>query len=154
MQLEAVRFFISKIMGSVYFAQLIAVLLTLIVLPLVLWGISETVEFARYPTADKVEAEIRRQLSVGTDKAEVIRFLHAYNFRFSELPVNEQAKSLSVFLEPKIKAKSEYLKSYIQSSTDVANPRWIFTCWSSVAFFFDANEKLIDFVANRPCDGP
>ena len=132
--------------------QLVKGILASLAAPLILVGLlgvpfllHEAWEFMTLPTSQNIERRIKTELPKGTDKAKVLDFLKSQEFSYGDFQkVTAREKSMSDYQEPHIKSQIDSIEY------DVGGWRWTASWgfWNSyitVTFFFDKDEKLIDY---------
>lgn len=113
------------------------------------------------PSFAAMDQAIQQQLPVGTAWQEVQAFLVRNGFQHSEQPTALTALDRRIALGnhggAKLKGKEERLKYSLAGYRKVAHwkPELLCGCGQmSVEFYFDAQGKLIDYVAYEHGDGP
>jgi hypothetical protein len=105
----------------------------------------EAWEFMTLPTSERIERLIKTELPKGTDKGKVMDFLKSHEFKYGELhKVTAGEKSMSDYQEGHIKSQIDLIEY------DTHGWRWtaswgIWATYVQVGFYFNKDEKLIDY---------
>lgn len=134
---------------------LLAPPLTLFALLGVLFLLHEAWEFMTLPTSENIERRIKAELPKGTDKGKVLDFLKSYELGGGVLRkvTAFEKKSLTDYQEEHIKSQIDLIEY------DVGGGRWI-ASWGllnsfiQVGFYFNKDEKLIDYTLREYFDAP
>ena len=120
----------------------------------VLFLLHEAWEFMTLPTSESIEGLIKAELPKGTDKAKVLDFLKSQKFSYGDFQrVTAREKSVSDYQEPHIKSQIDSIEY------DVGGWRWtaswsFYSSYVQVGFYFNKDEKLIDYTFRESLDAP
>jgi len=118
----------------------------------VLFLLHEAWEFMTLPTPENIERRIKAELPKGADKARVLDFLKSQEFCHGDFQkVTAFEKSMSDYQEQRIKSQIDSI------GYDVGGWRWtaswgFYNSFVRVMFYFDKDEKLIDYTFFKAYD--
>jgi len=118
----------------------------------VLFLLHEAWEFMTLPTPENIERRIKAELPKGADKARVLDFLKSQEFSHGDFQkVTAFEKSMSDYQEQRIKSQIDSI------GYDVGGWRWtaswgFYNSFVRVMFYFDKDEKLIDYTFFKAYD--
>jgi hypothetical protein len=120
----------------------------------VLFLLHEAWEFMTLPTSQNIERRIKTELPKGTDKAKVLDFLKSQEFSYGDFQkVTAFEKSMSDYQEQRIKSQIDSIEY------DLGGWRWtaswsFYSSYVQVRFYFNKDEKLIDYTFRESLDAP
>jgi hypothetical protein len=121
----------------------------------VLFLLHEAWEFMTLPTSESIERLIKAELPRGTDKGKVLDFLKTH-----ELGGGDLRKVTASDKKREIDYQEEHIKSQIDLiEYDVGGWRWtaswsFYSSYVQVRFYFNKDEKLIDYTLRKSLDAP
>jgi len=120
----------------------------------VLFLLHEAWEFITLPTSENIEWRIKAELPKGTDKAKVLDFLKSQEFSHGDF------QKVTAFEKSTSDYQQQHIKSQIDSiEYDVGGWRWtaswsFYSSYVQVRFYFNKDEKLIDYTFRESLDAP
>jgi hypothetical protein len=122
-------------------------------------GIWLLYNYIRGVTVEEVDAIVKSHISTGANKAEVSAYIDSLkidSLKVENFGYQDDLTHMGIGpFTPKDEQLKETMKGYLQARIqDTSRTYFLTSCWMDIRFYFDKDERLIDYKIVEPCDGP
>ena len=122
-------------------------------------GIWLLYNYIRGVTVEEVDAIVKSQIPKGANRVEVSAYIDSLKIDSLQVENFGYQNDLTHMGVGSFTVKDEQLKGIMKGYLDArihntSRTYYLTPCWMDMRFYFDKDERLIDYKIVEPCDGP